>query len=336
MHMSSRRTVLLVVLVIVSLLAIAWTFDSTSSKESTRSTSSAEARWVERIHTIGGREAYRELSDSIATENPSAQHQQGHVFGGALYSAEGRSGLSVCDAQFNYSCFHEFIGRAIAVEGLSATRELNDVCFSEDVPFPLTCQHGIGHGILASLGYEKKAVDTALEECSRLPHVGSIGGCYGGVFMEFNFRTMLAEDSVRAPLQDDMLFPCNDLRSEYQSACVFWQPAWWYLTDTRNGHSKEDSFTKMGRRCDTFGPSVRRNCYEGIGNITARESNFDARAGATLCDLTSDEDEYRLLCRNFLADSLNVGGSGKKGDAAAVCEDLPDTMRRACMKYVTE
>jgi hypothetical protein len=154
--------------------------------------------------------------------------------------------------------------------------------------------------------------------------------------MEYNFRTMLAGEPIRAPMHNDLLFPCNDLRSEYRNACVFWQPAWWYFVYGQAGDSKEDIFSKMGLLCDTFEPSVQRQCYEGIGNMTARESDFDAHAGVKLCDLTSTQAENRLLCRNFLANSLNTGGSGKKGDAAAVCEDLPDTTRRVCMQYVTE
>lgn len=336
--MRSVRTVSLFFGVVVTCIFALW-FTANSSatqKKYVNAYTDDETYWIDRIQKEGGFAGYAEFASSVADLSPKDQHQKVHYFGGALYEAEGISAAGVCDAQFSYGCFHEFLGRAILAEGLSSMQVLDDACFAGGVPHSLSCQHGIGHGVLAYIGYEKKDLDHALDECSRLSHMDSIGGCYGGVFMEFNFRTMLADETVRVVEHGNLRFPCDDLKSDYLNACAFWQPDWWRFLYQQAGDSKEKIFSKMGLLCDTLESSAQPSCYQGIGNITARESNFDARAGAKLCDLTSTQGEYRLLCRSFLADSLNTGGAGKKGEAAAACEDLPDTMRRACMKYVTE
>jgi len=288
------------------------------------------------IQNSGGESAYETFEGYVADMIPSKQHGFAHAFGAALFAVEDTEGLAVCDEKFSYGCFHEFMGRAILAHGLSVVSELNEGCTKALVKSPLSCQHGIGHGILASLDYKEISLTIALDECSRLPYNDPIGGCYGGAFMEYNMQTMLGTEArLRRPSSEDEIYkPCIDLALPYQSACIFWQPQWWYVA-ILGGEDSEGSFAQLGAYCrkmTSVGP-LRRICFEGIGNITAPSADFDPERARDLCDASSHDRSERLFCRSFAANSLSGGGAGMTGNGRAVCSDLPESEKEFCLAY---
>ncbi len=296
-----------------------------------------EALWTERIGDIGGKKAYAQFAQDVADLSPAKQHEGAHAFGAALFSIEDTDGLSVCDARFSYGCFHEFLGRAIASHGLAIVKELNQGCVDSLVESPLSCQHGIGHGIIAFLGYDDTALRKSLDECKALPYNDPIGGCYGGVFMEYNMQTMLGTEArIRQPsTPQEMYEPCASLPEAFKSSCVFWQPQWWH-SGVFQGEATDEVFAKLGENCRgmTRGDaSLVRTCFEGIGNIVPPAAGFDGKRAAELCDATSPHAIERLYCRSLAANSLGGGGAGKVGDGAAVCSGLTKDSYAYCMAY---
>jgi hypothetical protein len=298
----------------------------------------ADNEWSGVISAQGGKEAYGVFAQRVETLTPAEQHTQAHYFGTALYEAEGIPALGVCDARFSYGCFHEFLGKAIAEHGLQVVPQLNEGCRAALVESPLSCQHGIGHGVVAYLGYSDEAFIEALEECRVLPYNDPIGGCYGGVFMEYNLQTMLGTQArLRQPTEgaEGAYEPCKGLSLEYAQACVFWQPQWWHtaLLDQR---SDELAFERMGELCvgmTAGSPILRRGCFEGIGNIVPPTVGFEPKAAALLCDAAGVDDLSRLQCRSLAANSLTVGGSGRQGNGRAVCEGLAGEALEYCDAY---
>lgn len=291
--------------------------------------------WEERIRGVGGERAYAMLAADNEGLSPSLQHEKAHDFGRALYIVEGKPGLSVCDSNFSFGCFHEFLGTAIAAEGLSVAGELNEACFQALSESPLSCQHGIGHGVLAFLGYIESDLEKALSICETLPYADPIGGCYGGVFMEYNMRTMLAEEAVIRPIENDsLLYPCNELGDVYASACYFWQSQWWRnALDWARSLDARLVYERMGALCREAGKKYERPCFEGIGNNLPPDALFDAARARDLCDAAALTDREQIYCRSMAANSLGVGGSGMKGDAEAVCHDLAGGEYTYCMAY---
>lgn len=298
--------------------------------------------WKSRIADAGGKKAYAEFVGWIerGAVDQDQIHTLAHIFGGALYRVEGIRGLTACDARFTYGCFHEFLGEAIAEGGLSVVRDLNEECATALVESPLSCQHGIGHGLTATLGYDEDSFKQAMAVCRELPYNDPIGGCYGGVFMEYNLRTILSirgEVADIRPLTDGNYYDlCEILSTDLLRPCFFWQPQWWHQLFRVAGESDEEIiFTRLGALCSeaTADPAFSRACFEGIGNITTPAANFDARRAAELCDLTSDHPSRRLFCRAIAANSLYVGGAGPPGDGEAVCEGLSETGRAYCEAY---
>ncbi len=334
--MTSRTSIRLVItLMAITGGAYLLTTDIASQDSAAASIAEREAHRRERIQAIGGFAAYRELTDEIATHPPEEQHVAAHTFGAALYAVEGTRGLAVCDAQFSFGCFHEFLGRAIADLGLASVGDLNDACREALGEQSLSCQHGIGHGLVAHVGYEDSELERSLRICRDLPFNDPIGGCYGGVFMEYNLRTMLEQ----APLREgtDLMQPCASLETEYARACYFWQPQWWLQrTIAFEGKEKNstEAFSEIGRHCKRAGDeTLQRSCFEGIGNIATEAADFDGARTAELCDAVSSELLPRLYCRSIAANSLHTGGAGKKGNADIVCRDLPAKAAAYCGAY---
>lgn len=293
--------------------------------------------YAEHIRTSGGAAAYAAFAEEVEPFSAARQHSKAHEFGAALYATEGIEGLRVCDSRFSYGCFHEFLGRAIAEHGLGFVPELNQGCIEALVKSPLSCQHGVGHGILAYLGYDEDALRSALDECRDLPHNDPIGGCYGGVFMEYNLQIMLGVDArLRQPEESkDLYEPCSSLPEEYAPSCIFWQPQWWHSA-LFNGASTTEAFATMGEHCAVIAggsPSLSRTCFEGIGNIVTPAAQFDAARSAQLCDSVSTEPLERLYCRSLAANSLSGGGAGVKGKGEAICDGLEGEYRSYCLAY---
>ncbi len=300
-------------------------------KPSFSGTKEESAYWESRIKAAGGEKAYAELVSYNRGRSYDAMHQSAHLFGGALFRTQGDSALSVCDSRFSFGCFHEFLGEAIAAEGPSAIGKLNESCIEALPTTFLSCQHGIGHGILASLGYSRADLDKALAECSSLPRKDPIGGCYGGVFMEYNFQTMLLDQArLRRPEGGDYRYPCDDLPGEYGKACYFWQPQW---LSALWGPGVE-SFSRIGDFCRTGqAAEERRACFEGAGEVAPESSHFDPAQTTKLCQAVARSDTDELYCRSMAANSFFVTNDETKPLALTLCSGYRGEQEAYCLSY---
>ncbi|NBV77733.1 hypothetical protein EBR66_06235 [bacterium] len=281
----------------------------------------------------GGLQAYQQFGDQVASIDFNARHQQAHLFGAALYATEGLAGFKVCDAQFSYGCYHEFIGRAIIDHGPSVISELNRGCLS--TTSHLTCQHGIGHGIAAYVGYEAKDLDKAIALCKTLPESDPIGGCYGGLFMEYNLRTMWGSDAQPRTYRKERPFePCDTLKGiEERRACLYWQSQWW--GQVLGTPSSEGIFKQQGDLCRrakiTYG--VYRDCFEGIGNTSAPSAGFKSDRIFELCTHAGKTDEEVFWCAAVGANHLGLEVS--VDEAQKVCARVAPKYQSHCAKWAT-
>jgi hypothetical protein len=291
-----------------------------------------ETQWRARIAAVGGKTAYEEFAQSVASLPPSLKHENAHAFGGALYEEEGIPGLSACDSRFSYGCFHEFLGRAIARHGLSVVSELNEKCSNILSGSPLSCQHGIGHGIEAYLGYSFSDLTRALAICRDLPHNDFIGGCYAGVFMEYNLRTMLGSSGTPRTPDGDIYAPCDWLEESYLPSCAFSQPQWWHQ-GLFQGAAREDVFAKLGEYCGRLvhTPALLRVCYQGIGALAGSSAAGVPSRAAQLCDAVSHTKPYALYCTSYAANTMGIDLGAPQG--LQVCAGLPGNERAYCEAY---
>ncbi len=278
------------------------------------------AHWKERIEAVGGAKAYAELAEDIGALSIREKLMHVHVFGIALYEVLGIPGLSVCDAKFSFGCFHEFLGEAIADKGVEIVPMLNTACAEALADSsPLSCQHGLGHGIQSYVGYEPDDLIEGLEICHDLKN-DRIGGCYGGIFMEFNLRTMWGEEArPRETTREHVADTCISISEEFRPACFYWSPQWW-LQALYGDSSSESSFTTLGDICisTTGSETLRRDCFDGIGTIVPSSASFEPRRTARLCDAVSSRPLDRLYCRASAANILSVDVGREKGEASCV------------------
>lgn len=289
--------------------------------------------WSERISSLGASQAYAALSDEIAAISIGEQHVQAHAFGGALYATKGISGLSVCDSRFSFGCFHEFLGNAIADQGIGIVQTLNRECEKALADSsPLSCQHGIGHGIQSYYGYEYADLIKSLELCRDLKN-DRIGGCYGGVFMEYNLRTMWGDAAQpRVATRETVGDICHSVEESFKPACVYWSSQWW-LQVLYRGEGTVESFATLGDICREIAKndSLMRDCIEGIGTVAPQSAEYNPEKTIELCSAVSKSTRDALFCRSTAANIFFVDVS--KDAAEAVCKGYFGEEQRYCLAY---
>lgn len=295
------------------------------------------AYWTLRVSKVGGQAAYRELARSISSTTIAQQHLQAHLFGDALYRIEGLRGASVCDERFSQGCFHEFMGQTISDNGLSIVPRLASECARSIAPRSFFCTHGIGHGLVALLGYDEAALQEALAECDRMESIDPVNGCYTGVFMEYNLRTVAQSggNSPRELTRANALEPCERLTDTSQWICYYSRvPLWWYQALQDQGLEGAELFKKTKIMCLTIAqPYFRDLCIKGLGHFVPMATDFGAAKATALCEDVFPEARYELYCR---AESANfMFTESRLQDALAMCNGYEGQALAYCTGYAT-
>lgn len=312
-------------------VAYAWMPDSSEQMPASSASWDTKAEyWKKEIARSGGESAYALLATAIHDAPYGVQHTWAHVFGSALFAIEGADSIGICDERFSFGCSHQFLSDAITSLGLESIVQLNEACFETGKKSPLSCQHGMGHGILAEIGYEFSDLEKALDTCRTLPGTDSIGGCYGGVFMEYNVRTMLLEAATPRTFTGNIIEPCDAVDDAYRTACFYWQPQWWLQAPLHN-KSPQEQYKTMGGYCRQFAliATLKRACFEGLGNVVPQSSEFDIAQARALCDVAGTTGAERLLCRAVAANHFGIDVSDEAGKE--ICEGLNGEPARYCL-----
>ncbi len=292
----------------------------------------ATAHWESRIRAVGATAAYDEFADSVKDLAVPDQHPLAHPFGAALFNTEGVSGLYVCDGRFGFGCAHEFIGQAIAAHGLNVVEDLAQRC--EDIgPFPASsgCDHSIGHGVLAFLGYDVEALRGAIAFCDSLD--GEHGSnCSGGVFMEFNMLTM-AENGLHArPHEGNPYDPCDSIGPRFSGTCFFWLPQWWQSV-IFDGSDDENTFKRIAELCrggnEELAPNKGR-CFGGIGFIAMHSSSGDISGIISRCAAAAESSSESMSCLSTAAEAERL--LYPKRPAEDLCDVLAEEASRYACK----
>lgn len=289
--------------------------------------------WEKSINKIGPKIAYEKFSQSISDFSAYDQHTAAHIFGQALYNTTGLDGLTVCDDKFSNGCFHAFSGMAITERGLDETVPLMvDICNKEStVPLAHSCLHGVGHGIQSYLGYSMNNLSEAIKICGEQTTGNITAGCWGGVFMEYNLRSLIGVDSER-PLDSTTLYePCTLMPDNIKASCMHWQPVWWEEA-LLNEMSTEDFFIKIGDYCAALPiGEVRNACFSGVGSIMPARIE-DIFEESKMCRLIAPNVHDAISCWSFV---VNKTPYSEKTDAAMqdFCNGLQDIEFEYCSKH---
>lgn len=255
-----------------------------------------QQHWRDRITEVGGEAAYREFSADVSLLSTLGQHDQAHLFGEALFQVLGLEGIAVCDGRYVYGCFHAFMIEGIEEKGVGSVKALNDACVQALGESAQHCQHGIGHGILGSLGYDKEDLHNALKTCSTLDHSDPITGCNGGVFMEFDLRGMQrGEMKYRAFSATTKLEPCETVDDVFWASCAYWKPMWWIATHPQRD---VDLARQMGLWCMQL-PGAEETlaaCINGIANKMQQLTDEDPSKTQIMCEAATNDPKLQYDC----------------------------------------
>lgn len=245
--------------------------------------------WNNTISHLGPQGAYSLLKQHYAHAPHNIAHNTAHVFGEVLYE-KGVEGIAVCDISFIFGCYHGFLGRAISEEGVDVLAKLDAACNKKGREW-LGCHHGIGHGLMSYFGDAK--LEEALFACTSLSWKGPVGGCYGGLFMEYNFRNAHFEGDgleYTRPNSGGLFEPCVYLPEKFRSACFYEQPDWWRRIFG-------EDYKKLGELCGKVDDQADREfCFIGVGRMAAQSKKYNIEETILEC-ARIDSERNVSLCR---------------------------------------
>lgn len=279
--------------------------------------------WKKEIDAKGVAAAYELFKADTQGKEFGVAHTLAHIMGELIYEKQGIAGVASCDASFSFGCYHSLFGKAISEYGVEVVTKLDLECVKKWGPTGLGCPHGIGHGLLGSLGDEK--LDQALLICATLSWKGPIGGCQSGVFMEYNYHTMQSLKGAESRFFDPAkpLYPCDAVDKKFREACYFELPAW--IASVSGG------FEKAGTVCDKAPEGRERDaCFLGLGNSVGASTMYDAKKSIDMCGLMPSHSEM-ILCRAGAAWSFFAEPSAK-GRKDLPCEGLSPADKSFCLQ----
>lgn len=263
----------------------------TMYSQSVRSQKPEVLYWADRLREDpeSARAEYQKEGHALSYDD---SHSFAHIFGEALFSIYGVGGIQYCTEEFSYGCYHAVASEAFLLEGPDASPLLQKACAR--LAEPLACVHGVGHGILSYVGDE--SIARAFEMCAPLnAGVSDVGGCFGGIMMEYHFRTMSspAGIDVRPLSLERPESVCPTLHRGYQGACYYELPAWWRAT-VPSASDMEYDWAPVGQMCARVPEYVQPYCFRGIGNVVAPQSGYYTQNIENACARMPSEEAARI------------------------------------------
>jgi hypothetical protein len=255
-------------------------------------------KWAGRIKKIGGEKAYTQFVQETSKKALRDRHHDAHLFGEALYNSEGKKGISVCDNRFDYGCYHSFMGLAIYTEGVDTVPDLSNKCVEVLGESSGGCQHGIGHGILSFFGYSLDDLNKSTDICSKLKTHDLTAACLHGVFMEYNFQTMLLSDGkIRDFNNRDPYYPCSIIGSNAKNVCFNQQAQWWIVSIKEPFNTRVQQIDQLCSQLPT--EPFRSECFKGFGIKLIAYLGYNETKAKKVCD--SLKDSGKTMCRSGIA-----------------------------------
>lgn len=238
--------------------------------------------WTEHITQHGAEASYQSFKETYADDDPFRKHDVAHTFSSVLFEIEGPAAIQICDDDYSHGCFHEVLAATIETEGPAVLPELDAYCKTSEYD----CQHGIGHGLIALEGYDEIALWAALEHCQNLGSMDVRDGCYGGIFMEYNLRTMEGVNAFSRKYSASTGDPtCSLVPSHAQTACNFWLAQWFMSHYDRSDNTGLFDWTYT--QCMALPNQLaQQECVNGLGYEIGGYVN-DIEAALSLCDSVS-------------------------------------------------
>ncbi len=285
-------------------------------------------------------------------------HLLGHVVGDELYKQKGLEGIAVCTNDFRNACSHSIVVGLLLEKGESALPTITQACRqAPGGPGAYTmCYHGLGHGILAYVGYN---VDYAIALCGKTGTQGEAPQCIGGAMMEIisgggHNRELWTKERLVYLKKDNPLSVCQqkNMPPDGRIFCLIYiTPYLWEAAGADMGYPSEKDFAASFKFCDALPAddvAGRDVCFGGFGKeftTLANERdirNVDKMDEAHMrqvyywCNLAGGRNSI-ASCVASAMNSLYWGGENKPEGAIRFCGVISNEyQQRSCfMNLIT-
>lgn len=284
----------------------------------------------------------------IASIPPNTDlHLLGHVVGDELYKQQGANGIKICTDEFRNACSHSIVVGLLTEKGEIALNEISIAC--KEAPGGkgayTMCYHGLGHGVLAYLGYDfTKSIEMCEMTGTAEYSYQEFYQCIGGSVMEmisggFHDRQLWEKQREIFLKKDQPLSICNgnSLPEGARQLClVYLTPYLFEAVGAEMSRPNPLDFEKAFLLCnklplsDTYG---REACYGGFGKefvVLARSrdvrnienmSNGELMAVYEWCQLGKSKESLDY-CIASAMNSIYWGGENNKAAAIRFCNIL--------------
>ncbi len=278
------------------------------------------------LKDFGPEKTYRLVFSVFGDSMPLEGHRWAHILGELYYEKYGVKGMSFCELNLSFGCYHGFFTEAIPKEGGKFISRADDFCKSKLGENGYGCQHGIGHGVMEFFGSSK--INEALKACSSLSFKGKIFGCQAGVFMDYNMflgakkgEVKFRNFNLQRPYE-----PCDVVSNDYQESCYYAYSQWVFAINNKN-------ITNNVKLCNGI-QSEENNyaCLLGVGATIALDSAYDSKKSAKRC-LSISNQKGRVLCMTGAAGIIYAAMPFGERKANFICRNLKNIIyQNYCLK----
>jgi hypothetical protein len=213
----------------------------------------------------------------------------------------------------NYFSILNFEGKApeqVKIEDLCKVIE-NGNYYSLDMAH---CYHGIGHGLMVLYDND---VFSAVKRCEDFNLEFKQKSCANGVFMQNVLKFFETGDGDFD--KDDILAPCNEMKSYFASNCYVWQGA--YIL-------KQSDFEVYSsfRECEKITQEFIKYCYYGIGAELESDAAGRMEFAWRFCQAGENSNFHKYCFRGMaMKTSMVYLDSGFK-----FCSLVPEDAKEEC------
>lgn len=185
------------------------------------------------------------------------------------------------------------------------------------------CVHGLGHGVMV---YNNNEMFEALEMCDNLNGGWEQTSCYSGVFME-NVIIDNKNHFTKFLKKDDLLYPCNVVKTKYKSPCYLMQTS--YMLKLTGG-----DFKPVYETCEKADEGFVNTCYQSLGRDASGRSSSSVPETVKICNLGKDYDQKSNCIVGAVKDFISYFHSDQQ--AGKLCAEFSDDLEKICTQTKIE
>lgn len=223
------------------------------------------------------------LFNNYQPQRTGQTHLLTHGIGEVTYALYGEEALPYCANDMLNGCVHGLMLTAISDIGFEGIQRMVEHCKIESLFKYRMCLHASGHAFLAFTNYDD--IFSPLKNCDLLnENPNDVLHCYNGVFMENVHGDHEGRIPPLHPWLDttDLLFPCNTVEPQYQSACYLNQAGWWY-------HVFQQNIEKVVAYCMEIPTDYLPECVNNLGRVISSVVKNDISGIKKYCHLLPNE-----------------------------------------------